>query len=106
MVCSNQWEGSSFYSGEAVPKGGARVVDGVVVPGRRRGKAWARRVAVALARLTRAIVALARLCSDGEVDGSAQAMADGRGRARHLRRSRGPVGVSRRSSDSSRVDWR
>lgn len=65
-----------------------------------------RTVAGVLAKLTRVIVASQGLCSDGAFDGSARAMADGRGRGRRLRRSRGLVRVSRRCRVALRVDWR
>ena len=72
MVWWIEERGSSFYSNGARPWGGARVVDGVGVPGRRRGKAWARTVAGVLARLMRVIVVKTRDGCDGELDGSLQ----------------------------------
>jgi hypothetical protein len=84
LACSVQWEGLPFYRRGRWPWGGAAVVVVVVaVPRSRRGKAWARTVAGVLAKLTRVIVARQGLGSGGELDGSAQGMAVGRGRGRH-----------------------
>jgi hypothetical protein len=105
-VCSDQWEGSSFYRSGRWLWGGARVAGVVVGPGLRRGKGWARTIAGVLARLTRVMAVKTRVYSGGELDGSAQVMAVGRGCARHLWRSRGQVTVSRSVRVVSRVDWR
>jgi hypothetical protein len=83
LACSVQWEGLPFYRRGRWPWGGAAVVVVVAVPRSRRAKAWARTVAGILARLTRVLVAHPRLCSDGALDGSVQAMADSRRRGRH-----------------------
>ena len=105
-MCSIWGAGCSFYSGEGWPWRSARVAVVVVGPVSRRGKAWVRTVAGVLAKLTRVIVARQGLCGDGEFDGKGQYCGGDRSRGRRLRRSRGPVRVSRWSSDSSRVDWR
>ena len=96
MVWWIEERGSSFYRSGRWPWGGARVAGVVVGPGLRRGKGWARTIAGVLARLMRVMAGKTRVYSGGELDGSAQVMAIGRGRGRRLRRSRGLVGVSRR----------